>query len=151
MKSYELIVEKHFQDKNVLIAAFQNYPRYSGPREAVFTAICRKNFGCSHFIVGRDHSGIGNFYESDAAQNLFIKLGNIGIKPIFFGEVNYCEECGAHTEDCSHDLSSAIKISGTEGREMIKKGEFPPEWYMRKEISDYLLKGMDKGMEIFTK
>jgi len=151
MKSYELIAEKHFQDKSVLIAAFQNYPRYAGPREAVFTAICRKNFGCSHFIVGRDHSGVGSFYEPDAAQNLFNKLGDIGIKPIFFNEVNYCKKCEAHSESCDHDKSSIVKISGTDGRETIKRNELLPEWYMRKEISDYLLQSLASGKEIFTK
>jgi ATP sulfurylase len=151
MKSYELIVEKHFQDKGVLIAAFQNYPRYSGPREAVFTAICRKNFGCSHFVVGRDHSGIGDFYESNAAKNLFIKLGDIGIEPIFFDEVNYCKECRAHSEFCEHDKNSIIKISGTNAREILNRKELPPEWYMRKEISDYLLKNILDGKGVFTK
>lgn len=151
IKSYELIIEKQFKEKGVLLSAFQNYPRYSGPREAVFTAICRKNFGCSHIIIGRDHSGISGFYELDAAQKLFIKLGNIGIEPIFFDEVNYCKECKTHSEGCEHDKSSILKISGTEGREMIKRQESPPEWYMRKEISDFLLHGIKNGKEVFTK
>ncbi|MBT5470441.1 MAG: sulfate adenylyltransferase [Nitrospina sp.] len=151
LKSYEMIVEKHFPHKGALIAAFQSYPRYAGPREAVFTAICRKNFGCSHMVVGRDHSGVGKFYAHDASKKLFIELGNIGIKPIFFDEVNYCKKCKQHTQGCEHDDENILRISGTEGREMIEKLEIPPEWFMRKEISGYLINGIKEGTEIFIK
>ena len=80
MRSYELIAEKYFQDKSMLIAAFQNYPHYAGPREDVFTAICHKNFGCSHFVLGQDHSLISDFYEPDATQNLFIKMRRLACR-----------------------------------------------------------------------
>ena len=151
MRSYELIAEKYFQDKSMLIAAFQNYPRYAGPREAVFTAICHKNFGCSHFVLGQDHSLISDFYEPDATQNLFIKIGDIGIKPIFFDEVRYCKKCQAHSESCDHNQSAILKINAKDGQEILKREELLPEWYMRKEISDYLVKKLQKGKEIFTR
>jgi len=125
-------------------------PRYSGPREAVFTAICRKNFGCSHFIVGRDHSGVGNFYAPYAAQKLFVDLGDIGITPIFFKEVNYCKKCAEHTQGCGHGAEANIKISGTEGREMIKNQKMLPDWYMRKDISEYLIREIKEGREVFV-
>lgn len=84
LKSYEFLTKKYFPKDEVVLAAFQSYPRYSGPREAVFTAICRKNFGCSHFIVEREHSGVGNFYEPDSSHKLLDRLGDIGIVPIYF-------------------------------------------------------------------
>jgi pyruvate kinase len=151
LKSYEMIVEKYFPPKGVLIGAFQSYPRYAGPREAVFTAICRKNFGCSHIVIGRDHSGVGSYYSADASKKLFNEIGNIGIKPIFFNEVNYCRKCKQHTEGCDHNGKDIIKISGTEGRDMIENMEVPPEWFMRKEISDYLITGVKQRREVFVK
>jgi pyruvate kinase len=151
LKSYEMIVEKYFPHKGALIAAFQSYPRYAGPREAVFTAICRKNFGCSHIVIGRDHSGVGSFYSTDASKKLFDEINDIGIKPIFFNEVNYCRKCKMHTEGCVHNDEDLIKISGTEGRNMIEKMEVPPEWFMRKEISDYLIHELKERREVFVK
>lgn len=149
LKSYEMIIDNHFPTHGSLLAAFQSYPRYAGPREAVFTAICRKNFGCSHIIVGRDHSGVGNFYSPNASQELFIKLGDIGIKPIFFDEVNYCTVCQTHTENCGHKGDSIIKISGTQAREMLYKKQSPPDWYMREEVSNYLIKTISEFKKVF--
>lgn len=151
LKSYEIIAEKYLPLNVALIGAFQSYPRYAGPREAVFTAICRKNFGCSHMVVGRDHSGVGEYYAPDASKKLFQQLGDIGIKPIFFNEVYYCIKCKKHTEDCVHGREETLKISGTQGRDMIKKQELPPEWLMRKEISEFLVRGVKDGMEVFVK
>jgi len=150
IKSYEMITEKNLSHHEMLIAAFQNYPRYFGPREAVFTAICRKNFGCSHFVVGRDHSGVGNFYENDAAQKLFIDLGDIGIKPIFFNEVNYCKKCSDYTQACDHGAEEIMRITGTGGRDMIKNRQLPPDWYMRTDISNYLINEIKEGRKVFV-
>ena len=81
------ILNNDFLKGQTLLACFKSYPRYCGPREAIFTALVRKNFGCSHFIVGRDHTGVGAFYPKDGAKRLFVDLGEIGIQPIFFYEV----------------------------------------------------------------
>ncbi len=147
--SYELMLEKFYPKGRTLLAAFQTYPRYGGPREAVFTAICRKNFGCSHFIVGRNHSGIERYHEADDAHKLFDELGDIGIKPIFFNTVYYCQKCKQHVEECSHG-QDALSISGTQGREMLRAGEFPPEWFMRKEVASFIINEINHGKEVFV-
>jgi len=120
-KQYEVMISKYYPSQQVLLAACQNYPRYSGPREAVFTALCRKNYGCSHFVVGRDHSGVNNFYEKDGAQKLFQSLGDIGIQPIFFNEVHYCQKCKNYVEECEHEEGAHL-LSGS-GRTLVQ-----PKW-----------------------
>ncbi|MBT3235618.1 MAG: sulfate adenylyltransferase [Bdellovibrionales bacterium] len=150
LKSYELIIKKYFKDDTALVAAFQSYPRYSGPREAVFTAICRKNFGCSHFIVGRDHSGVGSFYGPTASQELFKELSDLDIIPIFFDEISYCKKCERLTDKCEHDRAEKDSISGTDGRGMIEKQIIPPDWYMRTEISEYLISEINRAGSVFV-
>lgn len=149
LKSYEMIIGKHYPAQKVLLAAWQNYPRYSGPREAVFTALCRKNFGCSHFVVGRDHSGVKGYYQKDGARKLFETLGDIGIKPIFFNEVHYCRKCESYVEQCQHDESDILQISGTEGRKMLMDKSSPPDWFMREELSNLIINHMNDGKEMF--
>ncbi|MCX5829732.1 MAG: sulfate adenylyltransferase [Deltaproteobacteria bacterium] len=149
LKSYELMLKKHYPSDKVLLSSFQNYSRYAGPREAVFTALCRKNFGCSHFIVGRDHTGVGQYYGPDDAHRLFRELGDIGITPVFFNNVNYCRKCGQYVETCKHGDLDLLSISGTEGRAMIESGILPPEWFMRKDISQLILNAIGRGEEIF--
>lgn len=151
LKGYALIIDKYYPKQKVLLAAFQNYPRYSGPREAVFTAICRKNFGCSHFIVGRDHSGVGNYYEPDAAHRLFEKLGDIGIVPIFFNEFAYSKKKKAYVEVTADNENDILSISGTEGREMIKQNITPPDWFMREDLSNLIIHEMNNGAKVFQK
>lgn len=149
LSSYEMAIKKFYPKGKVLLAAFSSYSRYAGPREAVFTALCRKNFGCSHFIVGRDHTGLGAYYGPDEAHRLFDELGDIGIKPIFFNEVHYCRKCGDYVEKCKHSKKDILKISGTEGREMIQKRKMPPGWFMRGDVAKYLLREIKKGREVF--
>ncbi len=149
LKSYELMVDRFYPKGKVLLAAFQNYSRYSGPREAVFTALCRKNFGCSHFVVGRDHTGVGNYYKNGDARILFEQLGDIGITPIFFDEVYYCAQCGQYVEGCKHGDQTKFSISGTDGREIIQSGEIPPDWFMRQDISKLILNELSGGNEVF--
>lgn len=151
LNSYQMMVDKYYPKGSMLVAAFQSYPRYSGPREAVFTAICRKNFGCSHFVVGRDHSGVGEFYEPDGAKKLFESLGDFGIKPIFFNEINYCQRCDKYIDNCEHDESDVLRISGTQGREMLMEGRLPPQWFMRREIANMILQNMSEGKDVFWK
>ena len=90
LKSYNQLIKNNYPINKVILGGFNNYSRYAGPKEAVFTALCRKNFGCSHFIIGRDHTGLGSFYPKDGAKKLFNELGDIGIQPIYFNEVYHC-------------------------------------------------------------
>ena len=151
IKAYELMLKRYYPKGKVVLSAFQNYSRYSGPREAVFTALCRKNFGCSHFIVGRDHTGVGNYYAPDDAKKLFYDLEDIGIVPLFFGELHYCEKCNSYVEHCEHGNQYKLKISGSEGRKMFEAQSSPPDWFMRKDITDCILQEIKDGGEIFVK
>lgn len=152
LKSYERMLDGNFYPEGrVLLAAFQNYSRYCGPREAVFTALCRKNFGCSHFIVGRDHTGVGNYYKPDDAQRLFETLGDIGIVPIFFNEQRYCNLCSDYVEECMHGDQHILSISGTQAREMLSSGTNPPLWFMRDEVSQLISQALRGGDEVFVK
>ena len=116
------------------MSGFNSYPRYCGPREAVFTALCRKNFGCSHFIIGRDHTGIASHYSKESMDDLFEELGDLGIKPIFFDNVYYDEKLGSYVANNSFRSrkKNYKSMSGTEAREMLRKEISPPEWYMEK-------------------
>jgi len=152
LKSYErMLAGRFYPEGKVLLGAFQNYSRYCGPREAVFTALCRKNFGCSHFIVGRDHTGVGNYYEPDESQKLFAGLGDIGIVPIFFNEQRYCELCKDYVEECPHGNQRILAISGTRARQALCLGKKPPSWFMREEISQTISQSLNEGKEVFVK
>lgn len=118
----------------VVLASFITYPRFAGPREAVFTALCRKNMGCSHFIVGRDHSGVGSFYGPDGARALFEELGDLGIEPIFFDAVGYDTQSERYVD--LNACETAKPISGTEIRRALMAGEALPNWMMRSEVQD---------------
>jgi len=150
MRSYELMIDRYYPAGKVMVGAFQNYSRYAGPREAVFTALCRKNFGCSHFIVGRDHTGVGDYYQPGEVEKLFHHLGDIGIVPLFFNAQHYCEKCDKYVEKCGHGDSHLLNISGTAGRRMLVRGKQPPEWFMRREISDLIIQDIQNGKEVFV-
>ncbi len=151
LDTYQLMIDKEFFPKNkVFIGAFSARSRYSGSREAVFTAICRKNFGCTHFIVGRDHTGTGNFYAPYDAQKLFKIIGNIGITPIFFNEIYFCPFCKKHVFECAHDPSLMYRISGTQVRGYLMKQKNPPSWLMRKDISKMILGCIKQGEKVFV-
>ena len=152
IKSYELMM-KHFYPKNeVVLSTFATFSRYAGPREAVFTAICRQNFGCSHFIVGRDHTGVGEFYVSDASHKIFDQFPDLDIKPVIFDQVIYNTQSGSYqVNDLSLNNSETVKdISGTKMREMLKNKEMPPDWFMRPEIATYLIDKVKDGSQIFV-
>jgi len=150
LKSYELMSERFYPEKRVLLGAFPYYSRYAGPREAVFTALCRKNFGCSHFIIGRDHTGVDSYYSENDPKELFGSLGNLGITPIFFSEVNYCSLCGRHVaESCAHDEGQLLRINAVDGRMMLESGAQLPDWFMRQEISSLILNEMKNGNDAF--
>ena len=158
IESYQLMMDKFYPKNKVLFGTYSTFSRYAGPREAVFTAICRKNFGCSHFIVGRDHTGVGDFYGPHDAHKIFDKFPDLGINPIKFDNIVYCEECKDHipqgnysTSNCNHDKSKYKSISGTQARELLDKGESPPEWFMRPEVSNMIVESIKKGEEVFVK
>jgi len=151
LRSYEQMIDKHYPQGRVVLGAFQSYSRYAGPREAIFTALCRKNFGCSHFIVGRDHTGLGGFYKTYDSHKLFERLGDIGIVPIFFGKINYCEKCGNYVEKCKHADRFVLNISGSEGRNIFNSNRMPPGWFMRTDISGMVLGALKRGEEVFIR
>ncbi len=150
LKSYQHLIEKHYPSSKTLLGGFISYSRYAGPREALFTALCRKNFGCSHFIVGRDHTGVSDFYAPEASKRLFDTVGEIGIQPVFFDEVYYCQECRTHVEKCQHGHEFSEHISGTQAREMLRSGTMLPEWYMRETVSRLILEELKNENEVFV-
>ncbi|MDP3710334.1 MAG: sulfate adenylyltransferase [bacterium] len=154
MKAYEIMSELFYPENKVVLGAFATYSRYAGPREAVFTALCRKNFGCTHFIVGRDHTGVGTFYHPQASHDIFDSLPNLGISIIKFDEIIYSKKYNSHLSDresSDHSEEEKLRLSGTEARKMLERNVAPPEWFMRKEISQMLIEALQKGEEVFVK
>ncbi len=154
IKSYERMMNGLYPRDKVVFATFNTYSRYAGPREALFTAICRQNFGCSHFVVGRDHTGVGSFYPADASYKIFDEFPDLKIKPVRFHEVFYSPKRNDHVhaqESLDHDPADKLSISGTEARKMFERGEFPPEWFMRPEISEIIAHAVRGGEEVFVK
>ncbi len=140
--SYETLF-KHYYPKNAaVLGILETEMRYAGPREAIFHAIMRKNFGCTHFIVGRDHAGVGNFYGPYEAQDIFYDYPDLGITPLFFRSFFYCKKCGGVVNEkiCPHGEEEHINFSGTKIREMLKEKKRPPDIMMRPEVADTILK-----------
>ena len=143
--AYETLIRHYYPRNSAVFVTLEMEMRYAGPREAVFHAIVRKNFGCTHFIVGRDHAGVGNYYDPYEAQRIFDDYPDLGITPMFFTEVFYCRRCGgmAMEKTCPHGESDRIRFSGTMIRRMLKQGLRPPEEIMRPEVVDVVLKWGD--------
>ncbi len=140
LESYEVLIDNYYPKDRVVLGIFQTEMRYAGPREAIFHAIVRKNYGCTHFIIGRDHAGVGSYYHPFAAQEIFKEFPDIGIEPMFFMSFFYCNKCGGISNDkvCPH--TDRVDFSGTKMRQMIEAGKRPSPDSMRPEVADVILK-----------
>tara|TARA_Y100000588_G_scaffold274399_1_gene290403 strand:+ start:1610 stop:3724 length:2115 start_codon:yes stop_codon:yes gene_type:complete len=148
MRSYQTMLEFGlYPQGKAMLGGFATYSRYAGPREAVFTALCRKNMGCSHFIIGRDHTGVGAFYAKDANQELFNKVGDIGIEPIFFPAIGYNPKLDIYQE--LEGNTDCREIDGTRIRAALGLGERVEDWMMRDRVQESLLEITQDGESMF--
>ncbi|MEK6721394.1 MAG: sulfate adenylyltransferase [Chloroflexota bacterium] len=153
VRSYQEMIDNFYPKNRVVMATLSTFSRYAGPREALFTALCRKNFGCSHFVVGRDHTGVANYYAPEAAHEIFDAFGDLGIKAVKFDEVYYSKSSGGYVHShngTAHPAADRLSISGTEARAMLTRGEMPPEWFMRPEISRLIIDAIARGETAFV-
>ncbi len=149
LAAYQALVKNYYPKNSAVLSVLHYEMQYGGPKEAIMHAIMRKNFGCTHIAIGRDHAGVGNYYGPYAAHEIFKEFPDLGIQAVFFREFFYCTKCAgiANEKICPHQESDRLTFSGTKLRKMFQAGETPPKEFMRPEVSEVILRSKQPFVE----